>query len=173
MCAATDGSGYISIFDSVASMGFSIETILQLGKIYSIPANHSALNLKRQSVQQQKGSVDCGLFSIAFAVEICSGENPDDAIFAQEDMRLHILKCFTNGKVTPFPRALKIEDSVVRPKLGYLSVEVFCYCKMPAQFDTEMIQCDTCQLWYHYSCVHLDTSNIPDNWECPRCCKKN
>lgn len=167
---STDGSGYINVFDSVAAMGVSATSVLQLGKLYSIPANHSSLMIRRQSVQQQKGSVDCGLFSIAYAVEVCSGNSPEVAIFAQERMRQHVLHCLTKGSVQPFPYMLQIEDTVVRPKRGVLSIEVFCFCKMPAQFDTDMVECDVCERWYHCSCVLLDPSGIPDYWECPQCC---
>ena len=32
-----------------------------------------------------------------------------------------------------------------RPKSGVLLVDVFCHCKMPAQYDMDMIECETCQ----------------------------
>ena len=170
ICVANDGSGNINVYDSLASiMGLSVPTILQLGKLYSMPANHSALTVKRQSVQQQAGCVDCGLFSIAYAVEACLGQNPENACFSQESMRAHLFFCLSKGIVQPFPRMLHVQESLARPKRGVLLVDVFCFCKMPAQYDTDMIECETCKCWYHCCCVKLDPSNLPDHWECPQC----
>jgi hypothetical protein len=92
-----------------------IECALQISNLYSIPANHSALMIKRQSVQQQKGCVDCGLFAIVYAVEVCSRRNPEEAIFVQEKIRSHLLQCLSKGVVMPFPD-MQIEDSVLQPK---------------------------------------------------------
>ena len=46
------------------------------------------------SVQQQEGSCDCGLFSIAMAMEVCCRNNPECAIFHQEVMCNHLIDCF-------------------------------------------------------------------------------
>ena len=67
--------------DSMVELGISVETVLQLAKIYSIPTNHSYLKVKRLSVQQQHGVYDCGLFSIANLVEVRVGKNPEESNF--------------------------------------------------------------------------------------------
>ena len=81
VCVSCDEAENI---DSNSTMGISIETVLQVAKIYSIPSNHSSLKVRRLSVQQQLGACDCGLFSIAYAIELCSGWDPESACFAQE-----------------------------------------------------------------------------------------
>lgn len=162
-------SGCIKIFDSLASMGVSVETVLQLARIYSVPANHSSLTIHRQSVQQQKGDVDCGLFAVAYATEVCLGRNPEEAMFLQSGMRSHLHRCISRGVMSSFPRALQIDpEAVLRPTRGVLTVQVFCYCKMPAQYDASMIECETCGRWYHCRCVQI--SDVPDHWDCPQCC---
>ena len=45
----------------------SLEILLQIAKIY--PATKSSLQMNRLAVQQQVGIHDCGLFSIAYAVD--------------------------------------------------------------------------------------------------------
>lgn len=37
-------------------------------------------------VQQQEGSNDCGLFCIAYAVELCNRKNPEECRFEQTHM---------------------------------------------------------------------------------------
>ena len=47
--------------------------ILKIAQIYQVPATKSHLSIHSISIQQQKGSTDCGLFAIAFATETCTG----------------------------------------------------------------------------------------------------
>ena len=53
--------------------------------------------------QKQIGVKDCGLFSIAFATAIAFGQNPTEQKFQQQSMRAHLVNCFENKKMTPFP----------------------------------------------------------------------
>lgn len=48
----------------------------------------------------------------------------------------------------------------------------FSHCEMCNERDTSsMVQCDGCDLWYHFSCVEV-TSGIADrSWVCPACDK--
>lgn len=154
------------MMDSNSTTGISIETVLQVAKIYSIPSNHSFLKVQRHSVQQQQGTNDCGLFSIAYALELCVGRNPESISFEQRRMRGHLLKCFEEGALTPFPTSTK---PLLRSSKGVLKIQVFCLCKMPSQFDSVMVSCDKCTKWYHCSCVKLDSGSVPGHWECPEC----
>ena len=47
--------------------------------------------------------IDCNL-SVAFAVELCLGRNPQHASFDQKMMCEHLYTCFTNGVITSFPK---------------------------------------------------------------------
>ena len=53
--------------------------------------------------QKQIGVKDCGLFSIAFATAIAFGQNPTEQKFQQQSMQAHLVNCFENKKMTPFP----------------------------------------------------------------------
>ena len=59
--------------------------------------------VKIAKCQQQKGAVDCGLFSITFATSIAHGCNPTTVEYIQAHMRMHLVKCFSQGTLTLFP----------------------------------------------------------------------
>ena len=168
MCVYSNRTGDINVADSLVSMNLLINGLVQIAKLYSNSVVDSALRLRRLSVQQQNGFQDCGLFAIAFAVEVCLGHNPEDSSFAQELMRQHLMKCLSIGTMQSFPR-MASPALMPKPSGGFLTVKVFCVCKLPAQFDTDMIACDVCDKWFHCSCVSVHPVNTPKYWECPDC----
>ena len=44
-------------------------------------------------VQQQHGSMDCGLSAIANNVALCFGYEPNNILFRQDRMRNHLISC--------------------------------------------------------------------------------
>ena len=56
-------------------------------------------------VQQQKGSVDCGLFAIANLITFCQLQGLDvtSASYTQQSMRKHSISCFRKKYMTAFP----------------------------------------------------------------------
>ena len=83
-------------------MPLNLSNVLQIAKIYSVPTDLSVLEIQKLSVQQQHGTIDCRLFFIAFAVEICLGRNPQYASFDQKNIRKHLFICFRNGAIPAF-----------------------------------------------------------------------
>ena len=62
----------VLIMDSLALLiDLNDHTILQIATI--LKTEKSAINLEKLSVQQQIDKTDCGLFTITFAVEACTG----------------------------------------------------------------------------------------------------
>lgn len=51
--------------------------------------------------QKQEGSNDCGLFCIAIATSLLYKESP--LKFVQSSLRSHLISCFENNKLVPFP----------------------------------------------------------------------
>ena len=145
-------------------------TILQIAKIYSVP-HQPTLNIKILSVQQQQGTVDCGVFSIANSVEVCMGNNPEHISYDQAKMRKHLLECFTIGKLSPFPKS-STHESLPRPMTTCHEIELYCHCRMPEEYDIVMISCDVCLKWFHCTCVKVNPDKVPDNWMCVDCVKK-
>ena len=52
---------------------------------------------------KQVGVKDCGVYAIATATLLASGGNPESVTIDQPAMRGHLLKCFENFQLTPFP----------------------------------------------------------------------
>ncbi|KAJ3114110.1 hypothetical protein HK100_001761, partial [Physocladia obscura] len=69
--------------------------------------------------------------------------------------------------------------SILQAKLAELvppavrEVELFCLCRKPG--TDEMIACDSCDEWYHFSCVGLTANQVDGiiSYNCPPCERKN
>ena len=53
---------------------------------------------------KQRGSTDCGLYAIAYAVDLAEGEDPSNIRYDQRRMRSHLDDAFRTGRITSFPR---------------------------------------------------------------------
>ena len=53
-------------------------------------------------VQKQQGSKDCGIFAIAIITLLAFDENPSCVTHRQNQLRTHLLHCFTNTRFIPF-----------------------------------------------------------------------
>lgn len=71
--------------------------------IFNLFQCSSAEKLRVVNSQKQKGSKDCGLFAIAFATALAYGQNPSKLKYDQSSMRSHLVRCFHQGKLVPFP----------------------------------------------------------------------
>ena len=59
-----------------------------------------AVSVFLEPSQQQQGGSDCGVFAIATCTALAHGITP---LFKQEKMRQHLVQCFENAKLSPFP----------------------------------------------------------------------
>ena len=57
-------------------------------------------------MQQQDGSTDCD-FAIAKMTSLALDEDPSGITYKQVELRHHLLKCISEGKLTYFPTELK------------------------------------------------------------------
>lgn len=57
-----------------------------------------------ESVQKQSDNVMCGLFSIAFACDLCLDIDPSLRHYDETKMREHLLKCLNQGYFEEFPQ---------------------------------------------------------------------
>ena len=100
------------------------------------------------SMQNQKGSSDCGLFAVASAYSLFNGEDPSTQAYDQKMMRVHLAMCFQVGELAQFPistSVLPMQDE--RKEV----VGLFCHCRMPYS-GSFMIECTSCAEWFHRSC---------------------
>ena len=93
----------------------------------------------------QEGGVDCGLFAIAYAVELAYGEDPSGIIYDQASMRTHLTDSLVSGSITPFPR----HRTVYSPRRSVDSTQhidatmKWSNPKKPARFAMRKSTCDT------------------------------
>jgi hypothetical protein len=164
----------VLLFDSLWGLGgdpLGLERMveLQICKIYG-KYTGDTVKVKKVAVQQQlPGTEDCGLFAVAYATDICYGKDPGKARFDQTMMKNHFKDCLERGSIHPFPQKSK---KVPKPSSPVdINIEVFCMCKMPESYDQSMVQCDTCDGWYHKSCVGISHTRRMKGieWKCKAC----
>ena len=119
--------------------------------------------------QKQKGSTDCGLFAIASAYELASGNIHFnyEVSFDQSAMRKHLVDCLEKEEISSFPRARKAA-AVGNNNEKQLVIQTHCICQLPEY--GYMVQRDLCDIWYHLTCINL--SQAPDKdeeWLCEPC----
>ena len=68
-------------------------------------APSSILFIRTESAQRKIGAEDCGVFALAFLVELLNGGDPAEITYDQRRMRQHLQQCMTTGTWTVFPRS--------------------------------------------------------------------
>lgn len=112
VCTAYVPGAAVLFMDSVALFGSgpNQSTTLKLSKLYAqtVWSSRSILNIESLSEQQQSGHLDCGVFAIANAVEVCLGTNPEKVQYKQDAMRAHLEECTLEFSVRSH-RALHVQ----------------------------------------------------------------
>ena len=54
-------------------------------------------------MSRKRGSIDCGLFALAFVTSVCYEIDPASQTFDQKAMRRHLLDCIEKEEMRPFP----------------------------------------------------------------------
>ena len=99
------------------------------------------LTVNKVTVQQQHGSVHCGLFAIANTVALCFGYEPNKILFRQDRMSNQLILCLEAGQFSMFPF-----DVNTRPKRNKTQkIRVYCTHRHPHD-GTKMIKCVNCEL---------------------------
>ena len=105
-CISTSFGSKVSFYDSINSSPTQ-QLLQQITALYSpdnsIPESHQAV-----IIHPQEGSTCCGVFAIAYAFELALGNDPSLFVFDQSKMREHLLACFENRYVSPFPKSRRI-----------------------------------------------------------------
>lgn len=170
VCVASDGDQEeIKLLDSL-NLKISRSLLLQIAAMFK-PADItvSKLYVNRLPVQQQTGTLDCGLFAIAFAVELCNGEDPSKMVFIQEKMRDHLLTCLEKRKFDLFPKKRHRSKKITVSCL-VTTYNIHCFCRYPETYDKKMVECCQCKEWYHFSCIGITSSkDVQGNWNCSKC----
>ena len=72
-------------------------------KINIIRPDTNTIFVKVKVQPVQSNQVDCGVFSIAFAVTLALDVNPALVTYEQTSLRFHLKKCLKLGKLFPYP----------------------------------------------------------------------
>ena len=95
----------VDIYDS----GHFYPSSTVLTQVAAILKSSQSFELRVVNVQQQQGGDDCGLFAIAFAVDLCMGNDPFTSSYTQKAMRDHLAKCFENNLFVQFPQEARVK----------------------------------------------------------------
>ena len=90
------------MYDSLRNKKVSEDLSRQLHALYS--PDGASLSIEYIHVQQQQGSSDCGLFCIAFAVDVLLGNDVQSIQYDQSQLREHLASCIKSENFTAFPR---------------------------------------------------------------------
>ncbi len=169
-CLPLRPSDPVNVMDSLGvQMPLTTSAILQIASL--ITCQKSSFIIQKLAVQQQEGTNDCGLFAVAFALESCLKIDVSTVQFDQKLMRSHLYTCLQNGRLTAFPKINSPDSLLFRSCHNLIKISVYCTCRLPDVYDTNMIMCDTCRKWYHYKCMSLpsDIETINSSWNCINC----
>ena len=130
-----------------------------------------------RNVQQQSGGSDCGLYAIAFAFLLCSGNNPHVVALLQTHMRRHLASCINERQFTNFPEGRKCRVGRRRYREKSEVVSVYCVCRQPwarsVQSCGALVQCSQCKEWFHQACEGIDKNVLMQSkdflWFCSQC----
>ena len=155
----------VFIYDSLyCSVSNAVKN--QIAALLSTPSKE--ISLKFVSVQKQQGGCDCGLFAIAFATALVTGQNPGGIIFDQSKMRRHLYSCLNKGRLEMFPILERKKPAISSTDI----LPVHCLCNMPEIVGADMAECSKCTKWFHVTCVNVPKEIFSDStisWFCPLC----
>jgi len=136
-----------------------------------------SLTFRVMNVTKQKGSVNCGLFAIAYAEMLARDVDPCNFILNQPLIRLHLLSCLSENQFRAFP--VTGQRTVRRNVVRSTTVKLYCQCRSTHLPGDNMLLCNQCHEWYHQRCLRLTDAafarfaDIGTPYVCPRCAVPN
>ena len=92
--------GVVNVYDSMYS-SVSFTTIYVIASL--LFTSTLKLKIRMMDVGRQTNGSNCGVLSIAFAYDICSGNNPCKAKYNHKSIRQHLLSCLEECRLSRFP----------------------------------------------------------------------
>ena len=165
----SDCAERIELFDSMYTIPSKDGNIIKQ-VCCVLQSKHPSVTVDVIGVQLQFGGIDCGLFAISMAFDLCSGVDPFTQEVIQDAMRHHLVQCFECEEMSSFPKSIcKSVDRKTRV-LESVSVPIFCICRQVEYGN--MARCDRCGEWFHQGCIVIP-SDIFENaslvWNCVQC----
>ena len=158
-------SGVVNVYDSLCSSVSNKTIHLIASMVYS---SSSTLEVRMMDVAKQSNSSDCGILSIAYAFDLCSGNDPFEVIYDHKKNRG--VMCLENCQLSRFPLLCKRNSSSIK---SAKTVDLYYSCRMPG----DMAECDSCHVWYHRHCMDIPSEVFDKEedvyWECKACSAKD
>ena len=133
------------------------------------PHSKYEMQVEIMDIPKQSGSTDCGLYAIAISTAIAYGSDPQELIFIQSDMQVHLIDCIQKQSMKEFPVKQKHRSRAqANPKFDTIYVCPKCY---KPDDGTMMVQCESCEVWFHKYCVMVEnhSCNFEEDWYCYDC----
>ena len=92
----------VFIYDSLLPNIIKMDTKKQICSF--VHPKNTTFKFDIMNVQMQENLSDCGLHAIAIATELVYERDPCKAHFLTKEMRGHLIQCFNNRDLTPFPK---------------------------------------------------------------------
>jgi len=160
--------GVVKVFDSMYA-SVSDATIRVIASLLFPVA--SKLVIQVMDMERQSNTADCGVLSIAYAYDICSGRDPCGVIYDHTSIRNHLAKCLEECQLSRFPVLCERESGGVR---HVQEIGIFCVCRLPEAGD--MAECESCKEWFHQHCLDIPNevfSNSRLTWVCKACTSRD
>ena len=169
--AKLPGDPIVYLLDSSNSSKLSEGIRLQLSSQYGKPREN--LEIIQCRTQQQRPHLgNCGLFSIANALDFCDNNRVTQADIDLDEymLRPHLIECFESMDFKLFPKMNKVQRRMILKKKISHTINISCKCGISDEFE-DMVMCDkaSCGKWYHYSCGNSIGTPKLKTWICPDC----
>ena len=112
-CTSSSIGGKVCLYDSLNTTP-SPDLMQQISTLYSPDPAVTPTITQIQIKSRQEGSVDCGIFAIAYATELAHGNDPASFTYDQASFRPHLFSCLELRKMRPFPK----HKAHPRPSIG-------------------------------------------------------
>ena len=158
--------GVVNVYDSLyASVSNVTARVIASLLFCSAPR----LTIRMMDVEEQKNGADCGVLSIAYAYDICSGMDPRKVIYDHMSIRNHLAKCLEECKFSRFPVLRERKSNDVK---NVQEIDLHCTCRLPEEKGVDMAECESCGVWFHRHCEDIPAevfarSNV--HWICKAC----
>ena len=153
-------NGCVNIFDSLTKSQNDISDEFCKQICTLIKSDSSELQFNIHACQQQENSIDCGVFAIAFIVDISFGWIPDERAYDINEMRKHLVSCLYKNRFSEFPQAPS-KKRIQRCRSIKFGKDLFCICRQAfyeSDIETEkyfMVECTNCKEWFHKGCLKI------------------
>ena len=106
-------NGTISIYDSL-NMKPTDVLLKQITQLFS--PDDTLPQFKQHHCHKQLGATDCGVFAIAYAIDVLHGNSPQHIRYDQNKMREHLISCLESGRFSLFPK-YRTEDPITTSRV--------------------------------------------------------